>query len=964
MDKLKRVFSTLNSALFIGVTISLVFSLFAFYYYQKVENASLPPKSAIILQIQKMSDQTIDFRLLMRGPRSGSNDIALLTVDEDAVQKLGRWPWPRSLIAKAIEKTMEQKIKVMGFDMIFSEPQSETLTPFKDIQQTLIQKKILSDESWLNNLKKKYDYDSIMRDIVNKHSEQLVMGAYYDPGQISYGKLFNDVCLQIIQDNYPDYKYWENDQILVGVLDKTGIDLPSGWIELLKKHRLKIEKSTLADLVAKKYFIDTILFIQKTFPNLDPIQTTALLHYSLKDEVENARALLAKKNYELDIESLKNTFLKILNTVSNHDQVELKNSIEQNTNEYCYLFLTPKDTLLPQIKTEWQSVRGDKDPFKTLSFDESLDYLRAEILFNPIQSVEKWWINIPQIAEVTKYSAFFNTHLDNDGVIRRSDLVVQKGNQYIPSLAFKMYLLANKFIPNVELTTNPYDPFSKSVSQIELRNDEDQPQGIIPGNHKGQVLINYAGKQQMFPHVSVSELFNNKEEIKIKKRVYNSSKDLWEVTASIVNKKEFFKDKYIIFGATAQGIYDLRVTPFEENYPGLETHANILDNLIRNDFLQKSDKEKIFMPLFLFFFGTIFSFLLSNFGALWGLIATFFSLVSIYIIDKNFLFNKGIVINILFPISFILTIYTILTFYKYFTEEKKKRELKGTFSKYVSPAIVDEILKDPSNLELGGKKQHMTVFFSDVRGFTTISEKLDPRALSDLLNSYLTPMTELVFKHQGTLDKYMGDAIMAFFGAPLADPKHANKACSCALEQIEKLKVIQNRLKEEGLPAIDIGIGINTGEMSVGNMGSETVRNYTVMGDSVNLGSRLEGINKEYGTRIIISEFTQSEIDKDRFFTREIDWVKVKGKNKPVRIFELLGENSIKDDTLNMLTHFQQGFELYHSQSWDKSISAFEKGLTHRPDDPVSILYIKRCKEYLETPPPSDWDGVFTMKTK
>ena len=261
-------------------------------------------------------------------------------------------------------------------------------------------------------------------------------------------------------------------------------------------------------------------------------------------------------------------------------------------------------------------------------------------------------------------------------------------------------------------------------------------------------------------------------------------------------------------------------------------------------------------------------------------------------------------------------------------------------------------------------KMEMSVFFSDIRGFTTISEKLDPKALSDLLNHYLTPMTDIIFKNSGTLDKYMGDAIMAFFGAPVPSDRHAAQACIAALDQIDKLKDLQKIYKEQGLPMIDIGIGINTGEMSVGNMGSETVRNYTVMGDSVNLGSRLEGINKQYGTRIIISEFTQAQISADEFLFREIDWVKVKGKTEPVRIFELMAHGESPQAVRDRVTRFNSGFAYYHDQKWQEAIDSFNAALSFDPSDQTSQLYVDRCRNYLKTPPGERWDGVFTMTTK
>lgn len=224
-------------------------------------------------------------------------------------------------------------------------------------------------------------------------------------------------------------------------------------------------------------------------------------------------------------------------------------------------------------------------------------------------------------------------------------------------------------------------------------------------------------------------------------------------------------------------------------------------------------------------------------------------------------------------------------------------------------------------------------------------------------------MTDLVFKNKGTLDKYMGDAIMAFWGAPIHFDDHAVHACRCALQMIVKLRELQAEYRARGLPEIDIGIGLNSGEMSVGNMGSDTVRSYTVMGDAVNLGSRLEGINKQYGTRIIISEFTQNAI-ADKFVTREVDWVRVKGKAQPVRIFELIQEGSPEGPWKELLPFYNQGFRLYHECRFAEAIEVFRQALQIEPDDAVSQLYIERCEGYQAEPPPSDWDGVFTMTSK
>jgi adenylate cyclase len=298
------------------------------------------------------------------------------------------------------------------------------------------------------------------------------------------------------------------------------------------------------------------------------------------------------------------------------------------------------------------------------------------------------------------------------------------------------------------------------------------------------------------------------------------------------------------------------------------------------------------------------------------------------------------------------------------TEEREKKKIKGAFHYYVTASVVNEMLKNPEKLKLGGEKKDLTVLFSDIRGFTTISEGLSPEMLVKLLNEYLTVMTDIVFKYDGLLDKYMGDAIMAVYGAPLDQEDHAERACYTALDMMDELKVLQAKWEAEGTPRINIGIGVNSGPMVVGNMGSQRRFDYTVMGDSVNLSSRLEGANKQYSTNIIIGEVTYEKV-RDKFLCRELDSVRVKGKDLPVKIYELVGRNGgVPDETKDVICLFHQGLEEYKGRKWQEANETFNKVLDIKPDDCPSKLYLKRSKNLMEAPPPEDWDGVFTMETK
>jgi adenylate cyclase len=308
-------------------------------------------------------------------------------------------------------------------------------------------------------------------------------------------------------------------------------------------------------------------------------------------------------------------------------------------------------------------------------------------------------------------------------------------------------------------------------------------------------------------------------------------------------------------------------------------------------------------------------------------------------------------------------IYTTLTTYQYFTAERRRRQLKSAFVCYVSSSVVNEIIKNPNKLKLGGDKRELTVLFSDIRGFTTLTEKLQSEELVSLLNEYLTLMTDVVFKYEGTLDKYIGDALMAFYGAPQEQPDHAQRACHTALEMFAALKALNRKWAQEGKRTIDIGIGINTGPMMVGNMGSKQRFDYTVIGDAVNLGSRLEGINKTYDSHILISESTYAKI-KNAFTCLELDSVRVKGKMQPVKIYQLIGTHDIAFEQKQAADQFHQGLILFRNRRWDEAIKAFKAVTALDPELRAAEVYINRALAFKTNPPPPDWDASVTMTMK
>ncbi|PIT98638.1 MAG: hypothetical protein COT74_13100 [Bdellovibrionales bacterium CG10_big_fil_rev_8_21_14_0_10_45_34] len=891
-SKLLTVFKFVFS--FSAVRLGLIITGFLFYFstvFYRPEGLRSEGEGTAIDILHLIHQKSVDIRMVHRGYVAPDDRIVLLTVDENSLQWLGRWPWSRDIMANVVEKVMEFNIKAIGFDIVF--PESEKT----DLYQSLEKIKSLPGispqvENTILSELKRADKDRILGETIAKHSERIVTGGYFDTDVHVYYP-YQSVCFDYLRKQSHEYKFLEGDQALSLVLDSLANEPPEFVHQFLSYQFKRIDFKIRRDL---KGLPDNVL----------------------SDRVFDAQQL------------------------------------------YCTQFLAGTDDTLDEFKNIWPNVQKAYPDFSETPFEDFVSSFQT--LFdipNQTLAAERWWLNVPDISEGAAYFASFNAYPDKDGVVRRAYLVTRYSDQFIPSLALKLHMLTQEKGLLVNIDQDPIRGRGKSIKGLDLTNSETgEVELSLPADRSGRVLINYHGPKYTYPHLSAGELFSRDGKAKV------AQWDGHETRETKIDLKEYLQDKILLFGATAVGIFDLRVTPFSEDFPGLETHANALDNILNSDFLVHHSLEPLYMPFTLLALGVFLSLALARLGAIWGFFTAIFTALVIYLVDRFYFFASGYIIAVALPLLLTLIMYMAMTAYKYLTEERKKKELKGTFAKYVSPAIVDEILKSPENLQLGGRKIFMSVLFSDVRGFTTISEKLDPQQLTHILNTYLTPMTRLVFKNKGTLDKYMGDAIMAFFGAPITYDNHAEMACRCALDMMSELKKIQTDFETKGLPLIDIGIGINSGEMNAGNMGSDIVRSYTVMGDSVNLGSRLEGINKQYGTHIIISEFTLKEIG-DKFVTREIDSVRVKGKLLPVRIHELMNtKEAATDDQRKLSENFDAALQLYYKAEFDAAMSAFTKCLDINPDDDSSKLYINRCSEFLEVPPPKDWDGVFEMKSK
>jgi adenylate cyclase len=545
--------------------------------------------------------------------------------------------------------------------------------------------------------------------------------------------------------------------------------------------------------------------------------------------------------------------------------------------------------------------------------------------------------NTTLLAEAATSYGSININPDPDGTLRHALLIIRYENlDWYPSLDLQVVREYEK-IPdqNIAAYISP-----NGLERIQFGNHE------IERARDGTKLINYTGPYRTYQQYS-----------------------MWDVISGVV-PPESFRGKIVLVGGTAIAIGDMRVTPFADpGYMGVEVHANIIDNILHSQekgrgFLTRGFDEEIIDIAFILLFGIVFGLLA---GPVEPLTSTISMLVilAVYAWFVYFTFaHQGRWLSFVIPAGTLVANYAAITSFRMIFEEREKRKIRKTFSQYLSPDVIQLIEKDPQKyIRPGGEIKELTVMFSDIRSFTTISESLTPDQLVNLLNEYLGEMTEVIFANQGTLDKYIGDAIMAFWGSPYPQEDHAFRACCCAVQMGQRLRKLNQKWESERRSPISVGIGLNTGLLNVGNMGSAKRLAWTVMGDNVNLASRLEGINKEYHTQIVISEATYEEV-ADRFVCRELDKIRVKGKNQPVKIYELLDVVAEKPKYQFLLSHFDDAMFAYRAQDWQEAIKRFNEILGVVPDDGPSLAFLSRAIEFSSNAPEPNWDGVYVMKDK
>ena len=547
--------------------------------------------------------------------------------------------------------------------------------------------------------------------------------------------------------------------------------------------------------------------------------------------------------------------------------------------------------------------------------------------------------NIPVLSKAVKEVGFISIDVEDDRSIRKLPLIVKyhdsgtRQDYFFPPLSVRVL---EKYLEGTLL----FRVGSFGVETVLL--DGEYPLEFLT-NEKGEMLINFMGAGGTFPHYSVSDIINDRMET-----VPPGS----------------LKDKIVLIGATAPGLENIKLTPFDSAYPGVEIHATLIDNILHKNSLYQPEWTPLADSAYLVMLGLFLTGLYTRIRPAYGILAWVFTAIAQFYFSQWMFVNKKMWMSDIFPFLENTLILASLLFYRYTTEVKQKQHIQNVFTKYLSSTVIDQLIKDPARLKLGGEQKELTALFTDIAGFTTFSEQMTPEDLVNHLNAYLTEMTNILFKYEGTLDKYDGDAIKAFFGAPLFFEEHARRACWVGIEMQDRLRQLRQQWKEEGKPELRMRVGINTGQMVVGNMGSKNRMNYGINGDSVNLAARLESVNKEYGTECLISDSTYQQA-REHVVVREMDSIRVMGRATPVKVYELMGKAGCVDENiLDMLPVFQEGLRHYRKRNWQQAVAYFEKVLEMFPEDGPSQTFKNRCLEFEKNPPSEVWDGVFPMSSK
>lgn len=539
-------------------------------------------------------------------------------------------------------------------------------------------------------------------------------------------------------------------------------------------------------------------------------------------------------------------------------------------------------------------------------------------------SLPGYTANLPILQNSAKSAGFLTTIVDQDGVIRRSPLLIRYKDSLYPSLALeaaRLYLL----VKDIQIGVIKIGDYNV-LESIHLGNQK------IPTDSLGQVIIPYRGPKGSFRYYSASDVLQGKL------------------------KPHALENALVFVGTSAYGLADIKAAPTDAVLPGVEIHASIAAGILENSFPFEPSWNVAAEIAIIIGIGLLLSIVMPLLSSMWLAFVSTFSLAALIVVDAWFWQEYGLLLSFTIPILLVIALAIVNLMYGFFYETRRRQIIRDRFGQYVPPSYVKQISENPDAFGFEGESKRLSILTTDIRNFTTISEKLDANRVKQLLNKYFTPMTEIVFNTRGTVDKYVGDMLMAFWGAPIEDDRHEYHALQTALDMLDESKRLQKEFAKIGLPAVEIGIGVNTGIVNVGDMGSKYRRSYTIIGDAVNLTSRMETLTKYYQVKIIVGHETKKE--QDDFVFRLLDKIRVKGKGKAIRIYELIcRRDDASTELLDELYRYHQAYDFYLHKAWQRALDIFHVLAEEFPDKNVYKIYIDRILRLKDEDLDQDWDG-------
>ena len=938
-----------------------------------------------------MENKLLDLRFLNRGKIETRNDIATLDIDSKSLQVVGRWPWSREKHVPSILAAKEHQMDALAFDIFFIERQERKLE-YNDV--TSINDSVLT----LKEVKNLFPDPDI--DLANAASDakNIYFGYTFFPQPskkmpVKKRTQIKEARLKILEEK-GFYKKIDPD-VFETINDFYDIDPPVD--ELIQSSKGTYFFQTVAenDGVSRRYPL-VGKYENRLFPNAG--LALALDHYGVSlEDVE----IIPGKHLLIPLSSpdeYGRSSIRIPIDKRGLMQVNWAGKWEDEDGQYDFTHY-PYWVLKKFRDSEYNNYVMSKvkelantDP--TLQGAKNFKALMKAALKAKFASKKDVIKTIKQLAMSGQMESYilrtsgFNTgnqFFESIGRKAKPPMInlyneIKNSNTVAKELAVNQDVTLDELLRNNKLVYNPpikdytitsFNKLKEDVSSLSKSTKDEKYKKILKRSliEISQLERNFLIVQNLYNHSLIDQqrplyFFPNSNRIV----VGNPKKN----TARRIVPFEFY-NKNLLYGLTAAGTSDLGSQPFNGSYPMVGLHANALNTILSDIFIIRTPKYIVSLVLLLL--AALLAFGIQKLSpAIGG--ASVGGLVLVYVIAAFWVFtNYNIWLDLFAPIATVGLGYLGITVYNYIQEEKNKQFLKSSFGTYISPELIDEMYESGQEPELGGEEGYHTAFFTDIQSFSAFSEKLSASDLVSLLNNYLTEMTDILMENNGTLDKYIGDAIVAFYGAPLDLKDHELMACRTAIKMQERLAVLREQWQAEGdrwpeiVHHMQNRIGINTGQMVTGNMGSDSRMNYTMMGDTVNLAARLESSAKQYGVYIQIADSTYESV-KDQVVVRALDFVKVMGKEEPVKVFELISETGQEPEPYKkILPAFHEALGHYFNQDWDMAIEAFkaadalEEMFPGRKTNP-SRIYIPRCEHFKVNPPGDDWDGVWTLTSK